>query len=148
MIALDTSALIAIVLQEADEARYRACLKNSNKALISAATVLEARMVTWGRLGARGVALLDALLAEPAVEIVPVDAAASEAAFSAFQAYGRGSGHAANLNHGDLFAYALAKQRRCPLLWKGKDFGETDVPSALAAWEERLRPESAEPVGG
>jgi ribonuclease VapC len=140
VIAVDTSALLAIVLQEAGEARFRGCLKASSKALVSAATVLEARMVTWGRLGARGVALLDAILSEPAVEIVPVDAASAEAAFSAFQAYGRGSGHAANLNYGDLFAYALAKQRRCPLLWKGDDFGESDVSSALAAWEERKAP--------
>ena len=95
-------------------------------------------MVVWGRLGSRGVALLDDLLARPAIEQVAPDDALGQVAFRAFLSYGKGSGHAAGLNFGDLFAYALARERSAPLLWKGRDFGETDVLCALDIWRQRV----------
>jgi ribonuclease VapC len=54
-----------------------------------------------------------------------------DAAYAAFVAYGKGSGHPAGLNFGDLFSYALAKVRGLPLLFKGRDFSETDIPPAV-----------------
>lgn len=132
MIAVDTSALMAIVLNEANQHRYLARLKASRRALISTVSVLEARMVAFGRLGAPAVALLDDLLRAPAFEIVSPSPDDTEAAWRAFLAYGKGSGHPAGLNFGDVFAYALAKTRRVPLLFKGEDFGQTDIEPALA----------------
>ena len=64
--------------------------------------------------------------------MVAPGAAEMDAAYSAFVAFGRGSGHPAALNFGDLFSYALAKVRGLPLLYKGDDFSQTDVASALA----------------
>jgi ribonuclease VapC len=78
------------------------------------------------------VVLLDDLLRLPAFEMVAPGAAEMDAAYSAFVAFGRGSGHPAALNFGDLFSYALAKVRGLPLLYKGDDFSQTDVASALA----------------
>lgn len=69
----------------------------------------------------------------PVFEIIPPGIAELEAAYAAFAIYGRGSGHPANLNFGDLFPYALAKIRRLPLLFKGNDFSRTDIQSAAAA---------------
>jgi ribonuclease VapC len=68
-------------------------------------------------------------------EIVPPGRAEMEAAYAAFVSYGRGSGHPANLNFGDLFVYALAKVREVPLLFKGDDFVHTDIQPASAAFE-------------
>lgn len=131
MIAVDTSVLVAIVLGEPDHPLYLAQLKRAPRALISSVSVVEARMVAYGRLGPRGVVLLDDLLGVPAFETVAPGVAETEAAFKAFVAYGRGSGHPAGLNFGDVFSYALAKTRRLPLLFKGDDFSRTDIVPAL-----------------
>jgi ribonuclease VapC len=93
--------------------------------------VVEARMVVHGRRGQRAVVLLDDLLRLSLFEIVPPSPAEMDAAYAAFVAFGKGSGHAAALNFGDVFSYALAKVRGLPLLYKGDDFAETDIESAL-----------------
>ena len=74
---------------------------------------------------------LDDLLRLPLFEFVPPSAAEAQAAYAAFVAFGKGSGHPASLNYGDLFSYALAKVRGLPLLFKGNDFSETDIATAL-----------------
>jgi ribonuclease VapC len=66
-------------------------------------------------------------------EIVPPDLADMNAAYAAFIAFGKGSGHPAALNFSDVFSYALAKARNLPLLFKGSDFAETDIQPAVAA---------------
>jgi ribonuclease VapC len=63
-------------------------------------------------------------------QVVPPGTADIDAAYAAFVAYGKGSGHPANLNYGDLFSYALAKVRNLPLLFKGDGFAETDIRTA------------------
>ena len=63
-------------------------------------------------------------------EIVPPSPADMDAAYAAFVAFGKGSGHPASLNFGDVFSYALAKTRGLPLLFKGNDFAETDIAVA------------------
>ncbi len=78
--------------------------------------------------------LMADLLRLPVFEIVPAGEAERNAAFAAFVAYGKGSGHPAQLNFGDLFSYALAKVRNLPLLFKGDNFSQTDI---TAAWQPR-----------
>jgi ribonuclease VapC len=131
MIVVDTSAMMAIVLNEPDHPSFLARLKTSRRALISTVSVVEARMVAYGRLGHRAVVLLDDLLRTPAFEIIAPGPEDMDAAWNAFVAYGKGSGHPAGLNFGDVFAYALAKTRRLPLLFKGNDFAQTDLEPAL-----------------
>jgi ribonuclease VapC len=88
-------------------------------------------MVVSGRRGQRGVVLLDDLFRLPMIEVAPVGVAEMDAAYAAFVLYGRGSGHPAALNFGDVFSYALAKVRGLPLLFKGDDFARTDVRQAV-----------------
>jgi len=78
------------------------------------------------RRGDDGARDLDLLLAKLRVDIAAVTANQADIARKAFRRYGRGR-HAANLNFGDCFAYALAKNTSAPLLFKGDDFGQTDV---------------------
>lgn len=133
MIAVDTSAIVAIVLGEPEREVFIAAVQRADQALISTASVVETRMVVHGRRGERGVVLLDDLLRLPPFEIVPPGAAEMDAAYQAFVAYGKGSGHPAGLNFGDLFSYALAKVRGLPLLYKGEDFAQTDIAPAVAS---------------
>ena len=133
MIALDTSAIVAIVLGEPERDAFKSAIRASGKALISTVSVVETRMVVHSRRGERAVVLVDDLLALPMLEIVAPDAADMDAAFRAFIAFGKGRGHPANLNFGDVFSYALAKVRGLPLLFKGDDFAQTDIESAMRA---------------
>lgn len=132
MIVIDTSALVAIVFAEPERDAFLDVLQKHQRVLISTPTVVETRLVVHGRRGQRAVVLLDDLLRLPPFELVAPDAEQAIAAYSAFVAYGKGSGHPASLNCGDLFSYALAKVRGLPLLFKGDDFASTDIESALA----------------
>ena len=132
MIAVDTSAIVAIAFGEPERAEFRQAIVAAGKALISTASVIEAKMVIYGRRGPRAQVLLEDMLRLPMFEIVPPGPADLDAAFSAFVAFGKGSGHPAALNYGDLFSYALAKVRNLPLLFKGGDFAETDIRAAAA----------------
>ncbi len=132
MIVVDTSALIAIAFAEPERETFVGIIEASGKALISSVSVVEARMVVHGRRGHRAVVMLDDLLRLPAFELVAPGAAETDAAYAAFVAYGKGSGHPAGLNFGDVFSYALAKVRGLPLLFKGDDFAQTDIASAFA----------------
>jgi ribonuclease VapC len=131
MIAVDTSAIIAIAFDEPERAAFVQVIERSGKVLISSVTVVEIRMVVHGRRGQRAVVLVDDLLRLPAFEVCPPGPAEIEAAYGAFVAFGRGSGHGAGLNFGDMFSYALAKVRGLPLLYKSDDFSQTDVRNAL-----------------
>ena len=130
MIVIDTSALMAIMFTEPEGDAFLTVMHRARRVLISTATVLEARMVTYGRYGQRGIVLLDDLLATGIFESVAPDDRTVAAAFNAFVAYGKGSGHGAGLNFGDVFSYALAKTRDLPLLFKGEDFSKTDIRPA------------------
>jgi ribonuclease VapC len=133
MIVVDTSAIVAIAFGEPEREAFVRAIQQADKALISTVSVVEARMVVHGRRGQRAVVLMDDLLRLPAFEMVAPSAAETDAAYAAFVAFGKGSGHPASLNFGDLFSYALAKVRGLPLLYKGDDFAQTDVLSALSA---------------
>jgi ribonuclease VapC len=129
VIALDSSALLAIALNEAEGDDF-ARIIGSNRCLIGAPTVLESHMVLCDRMGADGLELLDRLLARPQVTLVAFDQALLPIARRAFDRYGKGR-HPAGLNFGDCVAYAVAKANDVPLLFKGDDFGRTDIWSAF-----------------
>jgi ribonuclease VapC len=130
VIVADTSAIVAIAFAEPEREAFVAALERAERTLVSSVTAVEARRVVHARRGQRAVVLVDDLLRLPFFEIVPPGAAEMDAAYAAFVAYGKGNGHPAALNFGDVFSYALAKTRGLPLLFKGRDFAETDIASA------------------
>jgi len=132
MIVIDSSAFAAVLFDEPDGDQFLRAMRDAGTVMVSTATVLETRMVTYGRFGHRGTVLLDDLLSTGIFETVAPDDRTTAIAFNAFVAYGKGSGHPANLNFGDVFSYALAKERNLPLLFKGNDFSKTDIRSALS----------------
>jgi ribonuclease VapC len=122
---VDTSALVAILLQEDDARTYADAIAGAGTAALSAASYVELAIVSLSR-GEKGRAELEAMLADAGIEIVPVTLDQARLAAGAYEKYGRGR-HAAGLNFGDCFAYALAKSRNEVLLFKGTDFARTDV---------------------
>ncbi|HRP98398.1 MAG TPA: type II toxin-antitoxin system VapC family toxin [Rhodocyclaceae bacterium] len=132
MIVVDTSALAAIVFAEPERRVFSEIIRKAERVLISTPTVLEIRMVVHGRRGERAVVLVEDLLRLPVFEWVVPGRVETDAAYGAFVAYGKGSGHPAGLNFGDVFSYAIAKVRGLPLLFKGDDFGHTDI---VPAWQ-------------
>jgi ribonuclease VapC len=131
VIVADTSAIVAIAFAEPERETFVAALERAERTLVSSVTAVEARMVVHARRGQRAVVLVDDLLRLSFFEIVPPGAAEMDAAYAAFVAYGKGNGHPAALNFGDVFSFALAKTRGLPLLYKGRDFAETDIASAV-----------------
>lgn len=123
---IDTSALIALLRLEPEAETFAQAIEADPRRLVSAVTKLEARMVALGRFGPAAAADLDALIALIAPVIVPFDDHQADIAREAFATYGKGR-HAAALNFGDCAAYALAVSEAEPLLFKGTDFGATDV---------------------
>ena len=128
---LDTSAIVAILADEPDAAIFRDALFNAPSVSISAVTVLEAQIVLHSRYGAKAVQQLDEMLENSGIAVVPFDGVSAAAAFEAFQRFGKGQGHPAQLNIIDCAAYALAKIRGEALLFKGNDFDETDILAAV-----------------
>ena len=123
---IDTSAIVAIALNEPDAAELEVRIADDPVRLISAAIVLEATIVLETRLGDAGGREFDLWLLKIGAEILPVDVEQADAARRAWRRFGKGR-HAAALNYGDCFSYALALTRGEPLLFKGEDFAKTDV---------------------
>lgn len=128
---VDTSALIAILRAEEDAPQFAAVLSSSDRTAISAGTLLECSVVIQ-RIGEPSLEIeLEMLMKRTQIGVVAFDEAQANIARQAYRDYGKGSGHPARLNFGDCFAYALAKSRAEPLLFKGGDFRRTDVAPAL-----------------
>ncbi len=126
MIVVDTSALMAILLGEADSDACMDVLESAEALAISAGTTAEALIVADRRgVGEEMRRLLDGL----GFEIAPVTSASARLVADAYARWGKGS-HPAGLNFGDCFAYALASERAAPLLYVGVDFAQTDIASA------------------
>jgi ribonuclease VapC len=126
VIAVDTSALMAIVLDEAGADRCRTAIETADKLLISSGTVAEALIVAGRRNVAREMTrLIDGL----GFEIVPVTSASARRIAAAYGRFGKGR-HPAALNFGDCFAFAVADERDCPLLYVGNDFSRTGIRPA------------------
>lgn len=130
MIVVDTSALIAILRNEDDAARYARALVDAERCLMSAVSRLEAGMVLIGRGSLDAADDLDRLVQRVAIEVAPFDDEQAALAREAFSRYGKGR-HPAALNLGDCASYALARSRGLPLLFKGNDFSRTDIAGAL-----------------
>lgn len=128
---VESSALIAILKREPDAPAYADALASDRAPKMSAATYVEAAIVADRDRDPMRSGLLDAVLLDADIEVIPFDQAQARIAREAYRDFGKGSGHKARLNLGDCFAYALAKATGEPLLYKGTDFGQTDVASAL-----------------
>jgi ribonuclease VapC len=128
-VIVDTSALIAILRQEPEALEFSRILA-AKRARISVANFVEAGAVVDAARDPIVSRELDDLIRLAGIEIVPVTVEQGRLAREAYRDFGRGSGHAAKLNFGDCFAYALAKESGEALLYKGNDFAATDVGSA------------------
>ena len=127
---IDTSSLIAILLDESSADRVIAALETEPDRKVSAASLVEAGIVMQARQGDAGEGELDALLRRLHVAVLPVTEEQAEVARSAFRRYGKGR-HPAGLNFGDCFSYALARVLAEPLLFVGDDFSLTDIEPAI-----------------
>ena len=137
MMVIDTLALIAILSNEPERRAFNERIEAASRTSISAATLLEARIVLVSRFGDRAVLALDAFLLRSGATIVDVSPRIADMAFDAFRRFGKGTGHGAALNYGDCFSYALARRLGAPLLFKGDDFSQTDIQSAGARGDDR-----------
>jgi ribonuclease VapC len=126
---VDTSVFAAILFREPDAALYSELLEAADGIAMSAVSRVELAIVVEGRKGIEGRGPMEELIAGLGVETVPVSAEQAVLAIEAFRRFGKGM-HPASLNIGDCFVYALAKALGRPLLFKGDDFGRTDVVSA------------------
>jgi ribonuclease VapC len=134
MIAIDTSAVVAIFRQEEDAAFYAGRIAGDDEPLMSAANIVETSLVLRGLKMISPVeaeAWLNSFLTIAGIRIESVTAAQADIARAAHVQFGKSTGHAAGLNYGDCFAYALAKAMTIPLLFKGEDFAKTDLTPAL-----------------
>jgi len=127
---VDSSVILAILKDEADGLSLSRVLVAAVGARLSAASYLECSIVLDKNRDPVQSAGLDDLLEEARITIEPVTEAQARIARQAYRDYGKGSGHPANLNFGDCFSYALAREKREPMLWKGDDFGHTDIRPA------------------
>jgi len=127
---IDTSALIAILFGEPEALSFTRAIAHESRKLISAFNALETGIVVEARKGEAGGRELDLLLHRAQIEIVAMNADQAELARTAWRKYGKGN-HPAGLNIGDCCAYALAKYSVEPLLFKGDDFSQTDIRTAI-----------------
>jgi ribonuclease VapC len=123
---LDTSAILAILLDEPKAATFVELISKDQRRLLSAGTALELMIVIEARKGEAGGRELDLFLHRAEIDVVPFDNEQAEIARHAWRHYGK-SNQPAQLNFGDCFAYALSKISGEPLLFKGADFSQTDL---------------------
>lgn len=137
MIVADSSAIIAIMFDEAGAPACMVALRENGARLVSAANYVEAGTVMAGRIRSgdrrEAVADLDAFLVNSRMDLAPVDDRLARAAVQAWIDFSQGFGTRGGLNFGDCFACALARQHSAPLLYVGNGFLLTGIQSALAA---------------
>lgn len=126
---LDSSAIIAVLRDEPDADALSAAIESAETRRVSVATYIESAIVTDSNRSVLLSNLLDSFLGRSLIIIEPVTVEQGRLAREAYRDYGKGR-HRAGLNFGDCFAYALAKAKGEPLLFKGDDFKETDVEAA------------------
>ena len=128
---IDSSAVLAILLAEEDAPTYARAIEAAETCRMSAANWLETAI----RVDLSGQPIasdaFDDLVRDAGVIVEASDLSTSPARAAGYRAYGKGTGHPAGLNFGDCFAYALAKETREPLLFKGDDFSRTDIEAAI-----------------
>jgi ribonuclease VapC len=127
---IDTSAIVAILGDEPERRAFNEAIEKASPCLMSTASFVEASIVLENSRGYDGLRDFDLFVAGAGIELVSVDADQAHIARQAFRQYGKGR-HPAALNFGDCFSYALARTTGLPLLFKGSDFSQTDIPSAV-----------------
>jgi ribonuclease VapC len=127
---IDASAIIAILRAEPDAEMFTSAIAAARSRKISAVNYVEASAVIDGSRDPIASRRFDELFREAELTIEPVTSSQARLAREAYRDFGKGSGHPAALNLGDCFAYALAKETKEPLLFKGDDFSKTDLKSA------------------
>jgi len=127
---IDSSALLAILLDEPERRTLTEAIEADPRRLVSAATLLESAIVIESRRGEAAGRELDLLVHRAEIACVPVDGEQVQVARVAWRRYGKGR-HPAGLSFGDCFSYALARVTGEPLLFRGEDFARTDVETAL-----------------
>jgi len=132
-VIVDSSALAAILWNEPDAPVFAAAIDAASNRRMSAGTYLEIAILVDARRNPIASRRLDELIAEAGISVEPVTAEQARIAQQAYRDFGKGSRHPAQLNFGDCFAYALAKQLREPLLFKGNNFIHTDIVPAIQA---------------
>jgi ribonuclease VapC len=128
---VDTSALVAILRNEPEARRFVDVLETANIAQITAPAVLELCMVMLNTTAPEGLSRIRRMLHDIGIVTVPFTAEMADIAVQAFLRFGKGRGHKAQLNFGDCMSYAASKVEAMPLLFKGEDFGHTDVERAV-----------------
>ncbi|MGB7731238.1 MAG: type II toxin-antitoxin system VapC family toxin [Candidatus Acidiferrum sp.] len=128
---IDTSAIVAILRDEPEAAMFVEVIAAAQSRRVSAVSFVEAAAVIDGSRDPVASRRFDELFREAQFVIAPVTANQARVARDAYRDFGKGNGHPAGLNLGDCFAYALAKETSEPILFKGDDFGQTDLTSAL-----------------
>ena len=128
---IDTSAIIAILRNEKDAASYAKAIASATDRRVSAVNFVESAVVIDAGRDPIATRRFDDLIREADISIEAVTEIHAQTARNAYRDFGKGSGHPANLNFGDCFAYALAKVSGEPLLFKGGDFARTDIVAAL-----------------
>jgi ribonuclease VapC len=126
-VIIDTSVIIALMRREPESAVYVRLMEAAQVRRISAGTYLELGIVIDGGGDPVSSAAIDPFIVDSRIQIEPVTESQARIARTAYQRFGKGSGHPARLNFGDCFAYALARDLREPLLFKGDDFRLTDI---------------------
>jgi ribonuclease VapC len=128
---VDTSALLAILRDEPEAEVCARAIESSAVCRLSAGNFVEAAVIIDASRDPIASRRFDDLLKEAHIAVEPVTEAQARIAREAYRDFGIGSGHPARLNFGDCFAYALAKATGEPLLFKGNDFAQTDINSAI-----------------
>lgn len=134
---VDPSAVVAILTGEREGHAFVLALDGAASRRLSAAGYVELAAVIDGRRNALLSGALDAFLQSAEIQVVPFTPQQARLARDAYQRFGRGSGHPANLNMGDCFSYALARDLGEPLLFKGRDFALTDIELVTEPIRER-----------
>lgn len=129
-IAIDSSALVALAWREPEAAAIAEIIETS-MCLTSAAALFETHIVMRNRGSSDPLLFIEKLVTIPKLEIIPISLKHLHAARAAFDRFGKGQGHPAQLNFGDCLSYAMAKVAGVPLLFKGDDFRHTDIEPAL-----------------
>jgi len=133
---VDSSALVALLLDEPDAPRLAEALGQARQRWTSGLVRLETVMVVSTKLRCPvdvAEAGFDRLLEEARIEVLPITDALARKAVAAFARFGKGRGSKAQLNLADCMSYSVAAERKCPILFVGKDFAQTDLVSALPA---------------
>ncbi|MEO1297086.1 MAG: type II toxin-antitoxin system VapC family toxin [Cyanobacteria bacterium J06636_16] len=127
---IDSSALVAILLNEAEALRLIAAISEAEHRLVSSLSFFETSIVIGSRYQSAGLQQLDELIGNNDVILIPLTEEQSRIARQAYFIYGKGY-HPAKLNLGDCCSYALAKVMKQPLLFKGNDFSQTDIETVV-----------------